>query len=75
MGTEWRGFAATDTVKNPAPMREFTTILHAPKPGMESESQCGAPGKPYRGRLGTRVSRNVRTRVPSEGPDLDAFGD
>ena len=33
MGTKWHGFVATDTIKNPALVPEYTTILHVTKAG------------------------------------------
>jgi hypothetical protein len=75
MGTKWHGFVATDTVKNPALMPKYTTILRVAKAGRESEGLCRAPGNLYKGWLCTFVSRNVPKRVSCEGPELDALGD
>ena len=33
MGTKWHGFVAPDTIKKPALMPEYTTILHVAKAG------------------------------------------
>ena len=74
MGTKWHGFVAADTIGNPALPREYTTILHAPKPGTGLRVYAEQPGKLYRGWFCTFVSGNVPERVSSQGPELDALG-